>query len=29
MLSCETDQIYSRADYEKSDDRIYPTPVSK
>ena len=28
MLSCETDQIYSRADCEKSNDRIYSTPVS-
>jgi len=23
MLSCETDQIHSRADWEKSNDRIY------
>ena len=23
MLSCETDQIYLRADCEKSNDRIY------
>ena len=28
MLSCETDQIYSRADCEKSNDQIYSTPVS-
>ena len=27
MLSCETDQIYSRADCEKSNDRIYSTTV--
>ena len=27
MLSCETDQIYSRADCEKSNDRIYSTLV--
>ena len=27
MLSCETDQIYSRANCEKSNDRIYSTPV--
>ena len=28
MLSSETDHIYSRADCEKSKDRIYSTPVS-
>jgi len=28
MLSCKTDQLYSRANCEKSNDRIRSTPVS-